>query len=116
MDRFERVINVMLAVAAIAIAATFAHREFAVNSESATAAAAGTTPPTFLKDWRSLLTTGIEIGDTTAKVKVIEFADMGISVVARQTRSSSCAGSGDHRSISAVRFAICLRHTATRLV
>lgn len=75
MDRFERIINVVLAIAAVVIAVTFAHREFAGRDEPPRTGADIPAPPEFVSNWESFVKSGIQIGDTAAKVKVIEFAD-----------------------------------------
>jgi protein-disulfide isomerase len=75
MDRFERVINVVLAIAAVAIAATFVYREFAHPSAAELTGADPSAPPRYVANWKEALNAGIQIGDTAAPVKVVEFGD-----------------------------------------
>jgi protein-disulfide isomerase len=71
-DRLERALSIVLTVAAAAIAVAFVHREVQGPRKPA---AAAVQPPQYLPDWRSLATAGILVGDSAARIKVVEFAD-----------------------------------------
>jgi protein-disulfide isomerase len=71
-DRLERVLSVVLTVAAAAIAITFVHRQLQTPARPVAVAAQ---PPQYLPAWRTLIGAGIIVGDTAARVKVIEFGD-----------------------------------------
>jgi protein-disulfide isomerase len=69
---FERLSSGLLTVSAVAIAFTFAHREFGGRPEGQ-APVMG--PPTYVADWQSLVRIGHAIGDSLAPIKVVEFGD-----------------------------------------
>lgn len=70
-NSIDRAVSVALAAAALVVAITFAHREFAAQPVQATPIAA----PKFIPNWQSLLSSGEVIGDRSAPIKVIEFGD-----------------------------------------
>jgi protein-disulfide isomerase len=67
----DRVLSVILTLAAASIAVAFVHREFAAPSAVRGPAAARTR----VKGWTDLLKDGVFIGDTAATVKIVEFGD-----------------------------------------
>jgi protein-disulfide isomerase len=67
----DRVTSTTLAIAAIVIAATYAHREFAPQRARRAPAAA----PTYVSDWQRLLPGSLVVGDSSAPIKILEFAD-----------------------------------------
>ncbi|HXT16464.1 MAG TPA: thioredoxin domain-containing protein [Gemmatimonadaceae bacterium] len=68
---FERAISGTLAIAAIVIAGSTFHREFASPPP-----AGPTIPkPEYVRDWRAIANAGIRDGDSAARIQVIEFAD-----------------------------------------
>jgi protein-disulfide isomerase len=65
---FERLMSLVLTLAAVAMAVTFVHREFfAASSASGPARVAG---------WTELLESSVLVGDSGAPVKIIEFMDL----------------------------------------
>lgn len=66
----ERLPDIILSVAAIGIAITFAHREFSAGSRAARPSA-----PTFVRNWTQLVPIGDIIGSQNAPVKIVEFGD-----------------------------------------
>lgn len=70
----DRVLNVLLAIAAVLIAVVFAHREFGAKPKSR-AAADPDQPPVYVANWRSLQPDAIAMGSVEAAVTVVEFAD-----------------------------------------
>lgn len=67
----DRVASAGLTIAALAVAVSVVHREFAAPVPSRPTARA----PAFVANWKDLLSVGIPIGDTAAPIKVVEFAD-----------------------------------------
>src|ERR1051325_2325767 len=61
-----------LTAAAVVIAAAFAHREFLRPTPPVEQAGNRTT---YFADWRQLLSAGRVMGDSSAPIKIIEFAD-----------------------------------------
>ena len=72
-DRLERLFSIMLVISALIIAASVAHREFASPVQ---AAESPLDRPVFVPTWKEALSTGVEMGDTAAHVKIVEFADL----------------------------------------
>ena len=73
-ERFERVVNSVLVIAAVAIAASVAHHEF--GARQVAAAPPTTASPVFMKEWQDALPAGIAIGSRDSRVKIVEFADL----------------------------------------
>jgi protein-disulfide isomerase len=73
-DRLERLLSAVLVICAVIIAASVAHREFA--SPTRAEAASPLDRPVFVPAWREAVSTGVEIGDPAAPVKIVEFADL----------------------------------------
>lgn len=69
----ERVVSVLLALAAVAIAVVLVHREF---FRTAQPSARAPREPEFVTAWREIVPVGRLIGDSTAAVTIIEFADL----------------------------------------
>jgi protein-disulfide isomerase len=68
--RLEVLFTGMLVAAAVVVAAALAHREFAGPKQS-------TSPKLeFVSAWPGLLAVGRRMGDSTAPVKIVEFADL----------------------------------------
>jgi predicted DsbA family dithiol-disulfide isomerase len=74
-ERFERGVSLALAVAAIGIAATFAHKEFGSSGRGGRGYDP-MDPPRYVNEWRSLVPTGHQSGDSLASVQVVEFGDL----------------------------------------
>lgn len=72
--RFEDFLNALLVLAALAIAAASIHREL-TRKRSITIDARTRLPPTLVPNWTSLLPSAILVGDSAAKVKIVEFVD-----------------------------------------
>jgi protein-disulfide isomerase len=64
----------LIVVAAVAVAAANIHREF--FRQTPITATGSFAPPTYLKNWKTMLSAGTLIGDSAAPVKIIEFADL----------------------------------------
>ena len=73
-DWIERTVSPVLAIAAVAIAGSVVHREFVRPPVRAVAPALG--PPVFVAAWKDALQVGVEVGDRTAPVKIVEFSDL----------------------------------------
>src|SRR5665213_1423745 len=73
-SKFERAVSAVLAVAAIAIAASVVHRTFFASEQGV--AAASPTRPEFLPGWKEALAIGTPVGDSSAPVKIVELADL----------------------------------------
>ncbi|HEY7897693.1 MAG TPA: thioredoxin domain-containing protein [Gemmatimonadaceae bacterium] len=73
-NRVEGVISALLALAAIAIAASVVRRSFFPQSQ--TVEALSLTRPQFLPAWKDALPIGISIGDSAAPVKIVELTDL----------------------------------------
>lgn len=69
---FDRILSVLITVAAIAIAAALVHREFVRGP--AVAVEGG--EPVEIADWQSLEAVGHWIGPSDAPVRLVEFADL----------------------------------------
>lgn len=71
---FETLATLLLVLSAVVLATAAVHREFgpagAPGGELARA-----TPPAYVDDWEALARIGTWVGDSTAKVRVVEFAD-----------------------------------------
>jgi len=72
-ERFDRMLSITLVVCAIGVTATVIHREFAPSPRLALPTL---DHPEFVAAWRDALSVGIEIGNHSAPVKVVEFADL----------------------------------------
>lgn len=68
---FDRVLSVVLTAAAVAMAIAVVRREFAPSSVSGL-----TRQPVFHDGWRAMLTAGIEMGPSSAPIKIVEFTDL----------------------------------------
>jgi protein-disulfide isomerase len=73
--RIENVLNVALAVSAVAIALTVVTRAFAGNP-AADRLPSPSDPPTFVDGWEELTPPGVLVGAADAPVKVVEFSDL----------------------------------------
>lgn len=71
----ERVRTTLLAVAACAMAASLVHREFFAR-RALQPEASIRKPPDHVPEWRQLIDAGILLGDRSAPVTLIEFADL----------------------------------------
>ena len=72
-NAFESVLNAVLVVAAVAIAAVLVHREF---SSSAVRSPVASAPPQWVPAWRDVLRSGVAMTNGAAPVTVIEFSDL----------------------------------------
>ena len=73
--RFERALSTVVALAALATAASIARREF-LTRPIARREARTTIVPRLVPGWKRALQFGVRAGDSTAPVKIIEFADL----------------------------------------
>jgi len=64
-------LSVALTTSAMVIAGSIAYRAFAVASPKR-----ATSQPTFINEWTSVLPQGIRVGDSSAAVTILEFADL----------------------------------------
>ena len=71
--RFQDVGNAVVMIAAVVVAATVVHREF--GSKNRAPGAGASDAPVFVSDWKSFVPHGIQVGDATAPVTIIEFSD-----------------------------------------
>lgn len=69
-EHFDRLLTAVLVIAAAAMAVTFVHRQATGDVDRGPAHSR-----TAVKDWSSLVRSGVLVGDSTAKVKVVEFGD-----------------------------------------
>jgi len=69
----ERLASIGLTVAALIIAITFAYREFLATPSGPPEPDAG--PPSYVPNWRQMLSAGVLLGDSSAPVKIVEFGD-----------------------------------------
>ena len=74
-DHLERALSAILTLAAVVVAAGVAKREFAAP-DAAAAASTASMAPLYLKHWREALPVGIAIGESSARVTVVEFSDL----------------------------------------
>lgn len=65
----------LLVLAACAVAAAVVRREF-FGRRTPMRAVADSRPPEFVRDWPQILTAGIVLGSSSAKVQIVEFADL----------------------------------------
>jgi len=79
-ERVETILNIVLVVAAILVAAAAVDRQFLSGNGPAAGEAA---PPTYVDDWEQLLEGGVLVGDGEASVKIIEFTDLECSFCRR---------------------------------
>lgn len=63
-----------MSVAAVTMAAVLVHREFL--GDARVAASAEPRPSVYEKNWRQAVSVGHVIGDPTARIKIVEFADI----------------------------------------
>ena len=70
-DNLEKSLNIMVAVAAIVVAAVVVHRELAARTGTAAPKRTSVSVP----NWREILPVARVIGDSSAPIKIIEFAD-----------------------------------------
>ena len=72
-DRMERILSLTLTVAAVLMAGTLIHREYA----TAKTQYADRIPqePTYERNWQSMVSAGVTVGASNAPVRVLEFAD-----------------------------------------
>jgi protein-disulfide isomerase len=74
MSRYiENLVTGSLVLCAIAIAAVAVHREFADPTPSARRPEI--VPPVYIQNWETFSSVGTWIGDSTAKVRIVEFTD-----------------------------------------
>lgn len=71
--RLDSVATTAVVVAAVAVAAANVHREF---FHRATVAVSTNAPPSYVRDWKDLVSAGTIVGDSTARVTIVEFADL----------------------------------------
>lgn len=74
---FERILSVTLVGCALTIAASVARREFSKPASSAQSRTE------FVKGWEKAMEVGIVVGDKSARVKIVEFADLQCPVCRR---------------------------------
>lgn len=74
----DRLISVVLTMAIVSMAAVLVHREFFARAMPARLEdeQLPPPPPVFEPEWRELLLAGVEIGNRSSKVKIVEFADL----------------------------------------
>jgi protein-disulfide isomerase len=72
-ERFDRILSTTLAICAIGVTGTVIHREFAPPPRRQLPPL---DRPAFVATWKDALPVGIEIGNHSAAVKVVEFADL----------------------------------------
>jgi protein-disulfide isomerase len=70
-QRVEAFITIALVLSAVVIAGVNVQRALARPKTTGLAAPA----PTYYKEWKELIAAGIRIGDSTARIQMIEFAD-----------------------------------------
>jgi protein-disulfide isomerase len=73
LERFDRILSITLVVCAIGVTGTVVHREFA---PAPSRALPPLDRPAFVATWKQALSVGVEIGNRTAPIKVVEFADL----------------------------------------
>lgn len=73
--RLEGIATGLMVAAALAVAAANSHREFGRASPQA-AGRGAFVAPTYVKNWKEIVSAGTTIGDTSAPIKIIEFADL----------------------------------------
>ncbi len=70
---WDRLLTATLVVAAVAVAGSTVHREFFAPSGGG---GNNDAPPVYVKSWENLERSGELIGDSAARVRIIEFADL----------------------------------------
>jgi protein-disulfide isomerase len=70
----EAVLSVLLMVAGGAVAVSVVHREF-FQAPPPLLSFGPAAPPAYVNDWQKLLPTGVLIGDSAARIKIVEFGD-----------------------------------------
>lgn len=73
--KIDQLATVVLSVAALAIAVVVVRREF-LPAASTSVAGFELAEPTYVSKWREFSKVGIRIGDSTARIQVVEFADL----------------------------------------
>jgi protein-disulfide isomerase len=73
-DRLERVLSVLLAISAVAVAITVVYRQVAPAAPPQTRSTRVTV--SFVSDWRALLAAGHQVSNADAPVQLIEFIDL----------------------------------------
>lgn len=68
----ERASNFLLTIAALCVAGVAIHREFLAAPAKRDVRASA---PTFMSDWKDIANAGVLLGDSGAKVTIVEFAD-----------------------------------------
>ena len=72
-SNLDRVLSILLVVAALAMAASLVRREFGAPKAPVEAK---TSPPIYLEGWRQLVRRGVEVGPATSDVKILTFNDL----------------------------------------
>lgn len=73
----EKTLSAILTLAAVVMAFAVVRREFIASRITDQSAVSNVlSVPEFNDEWRGLLAHGIEIGDSTAEVKIVEFVDL----------------------------------------
>src|SRR5687768_1017526 len=72
-DSFERVLSILVSVAGLAVAVALVHREFFADSPVRQSEARA---PEFVPNWRDALGVARVIGPSTARIQIVEFADL----------------------------------------
>jgi protein-disulfide isomerase len=101
----ERILNVALTLAALSIAGTLMHREFAPSAATITGPQQGVT---FESDWKTLWVAGTVVGDPAAPVKIIEVIDLECPFCSRfnATLANVLAASAGEIAVSYVHLPI----------
>ena len=84
-NTLERILSIVVAAAALVVAALFVRREFSQSGQRANTTNAG---PTFVKSWREAIPIARFVGAESARVKLIEFADLECPFCAEFNRTS----------------------------
>lgn len=73
---FDKVSSAILTLAALVIAGGYAKRELFPTAASAAVSEAPAAAPVYIESWKSIAEQGIALGDTTALITIVEFADL----------------------------------------
>lgn len=68
-------VSALVTAAIVAMAVVLLHREFA-SSDRTSHLDDQLPPPTFVPEWRELLGSGVRLGDASAPITIVEFADL----------------------------------------